>query len=391
MSKHLRRPLFGIAFAVVLSLVSLIALAGSLTLAAPSQTPSVSVTRQESQGATSVTDTASVTGTEEHLLHHPEGTSAVTRTVSVPTMMGMMGEMMTMMGEMQGMMGMMGQPMMGSMAMTGTLPMTGAFAMSDCLMIGPMLSMMGSMMSMLGSMQTLQGMMLGHGGMMEDMSMMGSGMMVGEAVTGTMPMTGAMPMMGMMPMTGTRMGMGMMGGAETIFMLDHMMQMMGQMRAMVTLCQQMGQAQAGQDFDLGFIDGMIAHHEGAIAMAEQALEEAEHDEIRQMAQAIIDAQQAEIAQLQEWRMTWYPDAAPTRGLGMEMGMMEIAEGEEPFDLRFIDAMISHHQGAIAMAQAALTSAQHDEIRQMAQDIIDAQQAEIDQLAEWRDAWYPDAE
>ena len=39
---------------------------------------------------------------------------------------------------------------------------------------------------------------------------------------------------------------------------------------------------------------MVDHHEGAIAMAELALDRADHPEIRTLAQAIIDAQQTEI-------------------------------------------------------------------------------------------------
>lgn len=149
--------------------------------------------------------------------------------------------------------------------------------------------------------------------------------------------------------------------------------------------------QASQSLDLSFIDAMILHHEGAISMAQQALEQAEHDELKQMAQEIISAQEAEIAQLQAWRTAWYPDVALTAGMGMDMGTMEVAGGDQPFDLRFIDAMIPHHEGAIRMAQETLTGAEHGEIKQMAQAIIDAQQAEIAQLQEWRAAWYPDAQ
>jgi uncharacterized protein (DUF305 family) len=150
-------------------------------------------------------------------------------------------------------------------------------------------------------------------------------------------------------------------------------------------------AMGADSFDLHFIDSMIPHHEGAIAMAQQALEQAEHEEIRQLAQAIIDAQQGEIAQLQEWRTGWYTDTAPTEGMGAGMGMMAVPEGVQPFDLRFIDAMIPHHQGAIDMAHEALMNAQHAEIKQLAQAIVDAQEAEIAQLQEWRAAWYPDAQ
>lgn len=145
-------------------------------------------------------------------------------------------------------------------------------------------------------------------------------------------------------------------------------------------------------FDIRFIDSMLPHHQGAVAMAQQALEQAEHPEIKQMAQEIIDAQQMEIKQLQDWRGTWYPNAAATEGMQMDMGsgmnMMEVPAGDQPFDLRFIDAMIPHHQDAIMMAQEAQAKAEHPDIKQMAQQIIAAQQAEIKQLQEWRTAWYP---
>jgi uncharacterized protein (DUF305 family) len=359
-----------------------------------------------------------MTGTTDHTAHHAAapvtgtttttGTTATTGTTgatALPGMMGpgmmgqgmmgsdmqaMMAEMMSMMGGMQGMMGpgMMGStlmtgavPMTGTVPMSGTMGMTGTVALNDCAMVGPMLSMMGSMLSMMGSMQTMQGMMAGHAGMMGT-DMMGQGMMGSNTLSGTMPMSGTMMATGMM---------GMMGGGEATAMLDHVMQMLGQLRAMVTTCQQSGSTEADQAFDLKFIDSMIPHHEGAIAMAQQALTQAEHAEIKQMAQEIISGQQAEITQMQAWRSAWYPDAAPSGGMGMEMGTMEVPAGDQPFDLRFIDAMIPHHEGAIAMAQQALTQAQHVEIKDLAQKIVDAQQTESAQLKAWRTAWYPDAQ
>lgn len=57
-------------------------------------------------------------------------------------------------------------------------------------------------------------------------------------------------------------------------------------------------------FDAMFLDGMIVHHEGAITMAKQALTEAQRTEIRQLAEAIIATQQAEIEQMQRWRADW---------------------------------------------------------------------------------------
>lgn len=61
------------------------------------------------------------------------------------------------------------------------------------------------------------------------------------------------------------------------------------------------------------------------------------------------------------------------------------------DLEFIDDMVIHHQSAIDMAEIALEEAEHPEIEQLSNNIITAQQAEIDQMTAWRDEWFPGAE
>lgn len=69
-------------------------------------------------------------------------------------------------------------------------------------------------------------------------------------------------------------------------------------------------------------------------------------------------------------------------------MSEMLEGKtgDAFDKAFVEGMIPHHQGAIDMARAALQSAKHDEIKQMARDIISAQQKEIDMMKQWQKDW-----
>jgi uncharacterized protein (DUF305 family) len=143
----------------------------------------------------------------------------------------------------------------------------------------------------------------------------------------------------------------------------------------------------GQPYDAVFIDGMIVHHEGAIIMANQALEEAQRPEILALAEAILDAQEGEIMQMLAWRGEWYPDLAQTSGMDIDMGPMEVAEGSAPFEQRFMEAMIPHHEGAIMMAQDALQKAEQAEIRALAQEIIAAQEAEIAQMRQWLQEWY----
>lgn len=156
-------------------------------------------------------------------------------------------------------------------------------------------------------------------------------------------------------------------------------------------------------FDLRFIDAMIPHHEGAVAMAEAALEKSKRSEIRELAQAIIDAQAAEIAQMKSWRTAWYPQAAATPMMySTEMGHMmpmsdsmrnsmmmngDLGAADEQFDLRFINAMLPHHEGALVMAKEALEKSDRPEIQQLANAILSSQQAEIDQMTQWKKAWY----
>jgi uncharacterized protein (DUF305 family) len=158
-----------------------------------------------------------------------------------------------------------------------------------------------------------------------------------------------------------------------------------------------------ETFDLRFIDAMIPHHEGAIAMAQQGLEQSNRPEMRELAQTIIDAQQQEIDQMQQWRQAWYPDA-PSEPMmyhaemghmmpmteEMRMAMMmnvDLGTADDQFDLRFLAAMIPHHEGALAMAQQVLEKSDRLELREVAEDILATQQQEINQMRQWQQNWY----
>lgn len=160
---------------------------------------------------------------------------------------------------------------------------------------------------------------------------------------------------------------------------------------------------ADESFDLRFIDGMTPHHEGAVVMAQEALQKSTRPEIRQLAQEIIDAQEKEISQLKEWRTAWYADAGDEPMMySSEMGHMmpmtqemrssmmmagDLGAADDQFDLRFIDAMVPHHEAAVDMAQQALEKSDRPEIQELAQNIINSQQQEIDQMTKWKQDWY----
>ena len=76
-------------------------------------------------------------------------------------------------------------------------------------------------------------------------------------------------------------------------------------------------------------------------------------------------------------------------VGMSMNEMTITlEGKtgDDFDKEFTNLMIEHHQGAIDMANLAKTNAKHQEIKDLADDIVSAQTSEIKMMREWQKSW-----
>jgi uncharacterized protein (DUF305 family) len=66
------------------------------------------------------------------------------------------------------------------------------------------------------------------------------------------------------------------------------------------------EGKSGAEFDAAFLAEMIVHHQGAVDMAALVLERSENAELRAFAQAIADAQVAEIEQMQAWQEAWFP-------------------------------------------------------------------------------------
>jgi len=152
---------------------------------------------------------------------------------------------------------------------------------------------------------------------------------------------------------------------------------------------------AAQAYDLQFLDTMIAHHEGAVEMARAAETKTQNADVKTFAAKIVADQQKEIAQMKTWRDGWF--AGRPSALNMEMaGMADSMRGMDmakmnagsggAFDLEFLNQMIPHHEGAIVMAREALTKAEHAELKTLANQIIQSQQAEIKQMQIWTTQW-----
>ena len=152
-----------------------------------------------------------------------------------------------------------------------------------------------------------------------------------------------------------------------------------------------GSFEEGEPFDRRFIDSMIPHHAMAIRSAQHMISDSERPELRELADDIVQSQSEQIDQMRAWREEWYGDPGPEYAypgedgwgdgmgwddngmMGRDGGMM----GGDATDAMFLRMMIPHHEQAIQMSREALDKADHPEIRQLAEQIIAEQSAEID--------------
>lgn len=140
--------------------------------------------------------------------------------------------------------------------------------------------------------------------------------------------------------------------------------------------------------DVSFLQGMIAHHAQAIHMSHLAETRAADPRLLRLAQKIGQSQIAEIGLMQGWLADhdqFVPDTSSHRTMMMP-GMLtpaQIAELEAAsgpvFDRRFLELMILHHDGALAMVADLLASpgaAQDVDVNVLANEVHLVQTAEL---------------
>lgn len=144
---------------------------------------------------------------------------------------------------------------------------------------------------------------------------------------------------------------------------------------------------------LDFLKGMIPHHESAIKMSESYLEHGgENETLKKMAQDIITAQKEELVQMndlvKEYEKDGQKDQKKEDAYLEKYGKMFSddsmshhidASNVDNVDQAFAEGMIMHHQMAVDMAKDILEYTDYDEIRDLAQNIIDLQEKEIQEM------------
>ena len=155
---------------------------------------------------------------------------------------------------------------------------------------------------------------------------------------------------------------------------------------------------AFNDADVTFVQGMIPHHRGAIEMSQLAEGRAEDPRVLDTANRIEAAQEPEIETMTAWLEEWgepLPEdsgdmggmdhgSMDTGGMDMEgmsaedMAALEAASGAE-FDRTFLQMMIGHHRGAVAMAQTEIAEGSNPDAVALAREVVDTQDAEIQEM------------
>lgn len=167
-----------------------------------------------------------------------------------------------------------------------------------------------------------------------------------------------------------------------------------QLVAMNEMMQQMHATKPKGNTDHDFAHHMLEHHKGAVVMADLQLRDGKDATMRQMAEKIKADQQQEIAALEaaatrlDNAPTNYQPNDPadpfTRKMKASMdGMMQnMPQPVADPDMNFNMLMTVHHQSAVDMARAELEHGKDTKLKQMAQQMITAQEKEIQQLKDW---------
>ncbi|MCI2239223.1 DUF305 domain-containing protein [Paenibacillus sp. TRM 82003] len=153
---------------------------------------------------------------------------------------------------------------------------------------------------------------------------------------------------------------------------------------------------APAEADVEFAVMMVPHHRQAVQMAELAPQRARDEAVRTLATRIAQGQGAEIDVLTSWLddrggVAWAAaqqdhhgghDTADMPGAVTTEQLQELADARGAgFDELFLDLMIDHHEGALAMAGDALRSGTDVRMQELATDVAVTQEVEVRRMRE----------
>jgi uncharacterized protein (DUF305 family) len=150
--------------------------------------------------------------------------------------------------------------------------------------------------------------------------------------------------------------------------------------------------------DVAFMSKMIDHHAQALEMADLAETHASDGSVRRLAERIATAQEPEVGVMEDWlddnaegdaegqdgHHGRHGHAADMPGMASEeeLAALRAARGAD-FDARFLDLMITHHEGAVEMATDEAAQGSDSFVVELAAEMAATQGAEIDRMENLR--------
>lgn len=134
--------------------------------------------------------------------------------------------------------------------------------------------------------------------------------------------------------------------------------------------------------DLRYINAMISHHRGAMLLAQQVTTNS-RPEVVSLAQEILKNEPVAISELYQWKKTWYADDRQVP----DPVVSHLGVHDTTFDLRFLNALIAHHQNGIIMTKDIKLKSSRSEILNNADAVENFLNNGIDMLKGWRKEWH----
>lgn len=145
----------------------------------------------------------------------------------------------------------------------------------------------------------------------------------------------------------------------------------------------MSLGQADRTFDLRYVNAMISHHRGAMLLAEQLAKNTTRPEMKTLAQNILADEPKAIAELYSWKKDWYGD---TKGVRDPI-VANLGPAGDTFDLRFLNAIIAHHEAGIVMTKETRLKSSRAQVLDNANAVEAFLSNGLETLKGLRTTWY----
>jgi len=146
---------------------------------------------------------------------------------------------------------------------------------------------------------------------------------------------------------------------------------------------EMGLGNADKNLDLRYLNAMIKHHRGAILLAEQIDAKTERPELHELAREVQTTEPKLIYELENWKKAWYNESQGVT----DPEVANLSQKDDKVDLRFLNALIAHHEAGIEMTKEVRGKTSRVEILNNADAVENFLKESLVMLKNWRKNWY----